>query len=182
MSLNMDTTHSNLEFSVRHMGLATVKGRFKEFAVDAQVDEDGTPKSVRVTIDASSIDTGAPDRDGHLRSPDFFDVERHPEIVFEATSFREDGPDYLVDGELTMNGVTKPVTFRAEISGPVKDPWGNDRFAAELDGRLDRREFGLTWNQVLEAGSLLVSEQVRFNASVQLVRAGKTEEEETVAA
>lgn len=181
MSLNLDTTHSSLEFSVRHMGLATVKGRFKEFSVDADVAEDGTPRHVRVVIDTASIDTGTPDRDAHLRSADFFDAEKHPEIVFESTSFREDGPDYLVDGTLTMNGVTKPVTFRAEISGPVKDPWGNDRFAAELEGRLDRREFGLTWNQVLEAGSLLVSEQVRFNAAIQLVRSPKAEEETVTA-
>ncbi len=173
MSLNLDTTHSSLEFSVRHMGLATVKGRFKEFSVDAEVADDGTPRQVRVEIDAASIDTGSGDRDAHLRSADFFDVEKHPQIVFESTQFREDGPDYLVDGSLTMNGVTKPTTFRAQISGPVKDPWGNDRFAAELEGKLDRREFGLTWNQVLEAGSLLVSEQVRFNAAVQLVSAPK---------
>lgn len=173
MSLNLDTTHSSLEFSVRHMGLATVKGRFKEFAVDAEVADDGTPRQVRVEIDAASIDTGSGDRDAHLRSADFFDVEKHPKIVFVSTQFREDGPDYLVDGSLTMNGVTKPTTFRAQISGPVKDPWGNDRFAAELEGKLDRREFGLTWNQVLEAGSLLVSEQVRFNAAVQLVSAPK---------
>src|SRR5690606_20004799 len=181
MSLNLDTTHSNLEFSVRHMGLCTVKGRFNEFAVDAEVAEDGTPRKVRVEIDTASIDTGTADRDAHLRSADFFDVEKHPKIVFESTSFREDGPDYLVDGTLTMNGVTKPATFRAEISGPVKDPWGNDRFAAELEGRLDRREFGLTWNQVLEAGSLLVSEQVRFTAAIQLVRSPKTVEEAATA-
>lgn len=173
MSLKLDTTHSSLEFSVRHMGLATVKGQFKDFSVDAEVADEGTPRSVRVVIDAASIDTGSADRDAHLRSADFFAVDKNPQIVFESTQFNEDGPDYLVTGSLTMNGVTKPVTFRAQVSGPVKDPWGNDRFAAELEGQLDRRDFGLTWNQVLEAGALLVSERVRFNAAVQLVRAPK---------
>ncbi len=181
MSLKLDTTHSNLEFSVRHMGLATVKGRFAEFEVDADVADDGTPRSVRVVIDAASIDTGTPDRDAHLRSADFFDVEKNPQIVFEAEEFVEDGPDYLVNGTLTMHGVTKPAKFRAEVTGPVKDPWGNERFAAELEGKLDRRDFGLTWNQVLEAGSLLVSEQVRFSAVVELVRVKQPDEEAVTA-
>src|SRR5690606_19446745 len=155
MSLTLDTTHSSLEFSVRHMGLATVKGQFKDFSVDAEVADEGTPRSVRVVIDAASIDTGSADRDAHLRSADFFAVDKNPQIVFESTQFNEDGPDYLVIGSPAMNGVTQPVTFPAQGSGPAKDPWGDDRFAAELGGQLHPRDVGLTSKPVLEAGSAL---------------------------
>ena len=173
MSLKLDTTHSSLEFSVRHMGLATVKGRFGKFDVSAEVNDRGEPVAARVTIDASSIDTGVADRDAHLRSPDFFDVATYPEIVFEATSFRREGDEYVVEGQLTMHGVTQPVTLRGEINGPVKDPWGNDRFAADLQGKVARTAYGLKWNQVLEAGSLLVGEEVKLHAVVELVKVGE---------
>ncbi len=173
MSLKLDTAHSSLEFSVRHMGLASAKGRFKRFDVAAEVAPDGTPTSARVVVDVASIDTGAPDRDAHLRSADFFDAENHPEIAFEATSFRREGEEYVVDGRLTMRGVTKPVTLRGHIAGPIKDPWGNERFAADLEGKVNRTEFGLKWNQVLEAGALLVGEEVKFHAVVELVKVGE---------
>ncbi len=173
MSLKLDKSHSSLEFSVRHMGLATVRGRFRGFEVDADVNERGEPVAVKVTVDAASIDTGVADRDGHLRSPDFLDVANHPEIVFEARSFGRDGDAHVVEGELTIRGVTRPVTLRGEINGPIRDPWGNERFAADLEGRLDRRDFGLTWNKVLEAGALLVGEEVRLHAVVELVRVGE---------
>jgi len=173
MSLKLDTTHSSIEFAVRHMGLATVKGRFHKFDVTAEVNENGEPVSTKVVVDASSIDTGVADRDNHLRSPDFFDVANHPHIVFEATSFRREGDEYVVDGQLTMRGVTHPVTLRGEIAGPIKDPWGNERFAADLQGKVDRTKWGLKWNQVLEAGGLLVAEEVRFHAVVELVKVGE---------
>ncbi len=174
MSLKIDTTHSSLEFSVRHMGLATVKGRFREFDVVASVAADGTPTAAKAVVSTASIDTGVADRDAHLRSADFFDAEAHPEIVFEATSFRDDGDEHVVEGQLTMHGVTRPVTLRGEVSGPVTDPWGNERYAADLRAKIDRTAFGLKWNQVLEAGSLLVGEQVTVHAVVQLVKVGET--------
>ena len=170
MSLNLDTTHSSVEFSVRHMGLATVRGRFEDFTVDAEVNEQGEPTRVKAVIDAASINTGTADRDAHLRSADFFDVENYPSITFESTSIERRGDKYVIEGDLTMRGVTKPASFEAEVSDFVKDPWGNPRLAAEATGKINRTDWGLTWNQVLEAGSLLVSEAVRFTLNVQLVK------------
>lgn len=170
MSLNLDTTHSSVEFSVRHMGLATVRGRFEDFTVDAEVNEQGEPTRVKAVIDAASINTGTADRDAHLRSADFFDVENYPSITFESTSIERRGDKYVIEGDLTMRGVTKPASFEAEVSDFVKDPWGNPRLAAEATGKINRTDWGLTWNQVLEAGSLLVSEDVRFTLNVQLVK------------
>ena len=170
MSLNLDTTHSSVEFSVRHMGLATVRGRFEEFTVEAEADEQGVPTRVVAEIDAASINTGTADRDAHLRSADFFDAENHPKIRFESTEITHQGDEYVIEGDLTMRGVTKPATLRAEVSGFVTDPWGNPRLVAEATGKINRTDWGLTWNQILEAGSLLVSEDVRFNVNVQLVK------------
>lgn len=170
MSLNLDTTHSSVEFSVRHMGLATVRGRFEDFTVDAEVNEQGEPTRVKAVIDAASINTGTADRDAHLRSADFFDVENYPSITFESTAIERRGDKYVIEGDLTMRGVTKPASFEAEVSDFVKDPWGNPRLAAEATGKINRTDWGLKWNQVLEAGSLLVSEDVRFTLNVQLVK------------
>jgi len=173
MSLKLDRSHSSLEFAVRHMGLATVRGRFAEFDVAAEVNERGEPVAATVTVDAASLDTGVADRDNHLRSADFLDVASHPKIVFEATSFRREGEQHVVEGRLTIRGVTRPVTLRGEINGPIKDPWGSERFAADLEGKLDRTDFGLKWNQVLEAGALLVGEEVRLHAVVELIKVGE---------
>jgi len=165
----LDHAHSNVEFAVRHMGLATVRGRFEKFDVQATVGQDGVPTSITADIDAASITTGVQGRDDHLRSPDFFDVANHPTIRFESTSIAPSADGYKVEGNLTMRGVTRPVTFDAEFTGFMKDPWGNPRAAAEASGKIKRTDFGLTWNQVLEAGALLVSEDVRFNLAVQMV-------------
>ncbi len=170
MSLNLDTTHSSVEFSVRHMGLATVRGRFEKFSVDAEANEQGEPTRVSAVIDAASINTGTADRDGHLRSADFFDVENHPKITFESSNIERRGDKYVIEGDLTIRGVTKPASFEADVTEFVTDPWGNPRLLAEATGKIKRTDWGLTWNQVLEAGSLLVSEDVRFTLNVQLVK------------
>lgn len=170
MSLNLDTTHSSVEFSVRHMGLATVRGRFEKFTVDATANEQGAPTRISAVIDAASINTGTADRDAHLRSADFFDVENHPNITFDSTNIQRSGDKYVIEGDLTIRGVTKPATFQADVTDFVSDPWGNPRVAAEATGKINRTDWGLTWNQVLEAGSLLVSEDVRFTLNVQLVK------------
>ena len=111
MSLNLDTTHSSVEFSVRHMGLATVRGRFEKFSVDAEANEQGEPTRVSAVIDAASINTGTADRDGHLRGADFFDVENHPNITFESSNIERRGDKYVIEGDLTMRGVTKPASL-----------------------------------------------------------------------
>src|SRR5690606_28812421 len=123
MSLNLDTTHSSVEFSVRHMGLATVRGRFEKFSVDAEANEQGEPTRVSAVIDAASINTGTADRDGHLRGADFFDVENHPNITFESSNIERRGDKYVIEGDLTMRGVTKPASFEADVTDFVTDPW-----------------------------------------------------------
>ncbi|MBE0594886.1 MAG: YceI family protein [Gemmatimonadales bacterium] len=170
MQWNIDAGHSSIEFGVRHMGISTVRGRFTQFEATPELNEAGILAGVSATLDVASIDTGVEQRDDHLRSPDFFDVAQHPTMEFRSTKVeRRDGRSYRVSGDLTMKGVTRPVTLDVEVSEPVKDPWGNKRVAAEATGKLDRTAWGLKWNQVLEFGALLVSEEVKFTIAVQAV-------------
>lgn len=170
MKWNLDLSHSNVAFSVRHMGFSTVRGSFKDFSVEVDSDGDMNPTNVRAVIDVASIDTANADRDAHLASGDFFNAEANPKIVFESTEITKvaDG-EYDVAGTLSMAGQSQPFTFRTEVQGPVTDPWGNPRFSAEFAGKLKRSEWGLTWNQVLEAGGLLVSDDVKFDIAVEVV-------------
>ena len=159
MIWNIDTTHSNVDFSVRHMGVSTVRGKFREFSGFLESDENLVPQRLEVTIETASIDTGVDDRDAHLRSADFFDAENNPQITFKSTDIQDKGGNkFAVTGDLDMHGVTNPVTFNMDGVQPITDPYGLQRAAAEGTAELNRKDWGLTWNQVLEAGSLLVSE------------------------
>lgn len=181
MKWNMDTTHSSLEFAVRHMGFATVRGRFNSFTADIESDDRGRLKRVEAVIDASSLDTNEAKRDGHLQSADFLDVENYPEIRFASTIIESSGSGrYRVNGDLTIRGTVQPVSFELEAQDPITDPYGNERVAVEGSGKLNRKDWGLTWNQVMEAGALLVGEEVRFTLNVQAIAAEK--EKEAVAA
>jgi len=165
----IDPVHTQIEFSVRHMGLSTVRGRFTAFAGTVTTAESGAPSDVAVDIETASIDTSAADRDAHLRSPDFFDAAAHPTLTFRSTGVRAIGGNrFEVVGDLTMHGVTRPITLEADIGEPVRDPWGRQRRAAVVAGKLNRKDFGLTWNQILEAGALLVGEEVRLTFDVQV--------------
>jgi polyisoprenoid-binding protein YceI len=173
MTWTIDSAHSQLGFSVRHMGLATVRGRFTTFGGEVAIDDAGEPATVAVEIDAASITTDSADRDAHLRSGDFFDAEGHPRITFRSTALRRVGGEhYELHGDLTMRGVTRPVVLETEIGEPIIDPFGQRRSAAVAHGRINRKEWGLTWNQVLEAGSLLVGEEVTISIDVQVTAAG----------
>jgi polyisoprenoid-binding protein YceI len=166
---NIDTSHSSIDFKVKHMAIASVKGNFKTFSGTIQTNN-GELSSVEATIDASSISTNDEKRDGHLKSPDFFDVANTPSITFKSTKLEKvSDNEYSITGDLTMRGVTKPVTFTAEVGAPVKDPWGLTRAAANIRGKLNRKDWGLNWNQVLELGALLVGEEVIFDFDVQAV-------------
>ena len=172
MDWAIDQSHSNLAFAVRHMAISTVRGRFKKFSGTIRAEEDGTLKSIEATIDASSIDTGEPKRDAHLRSADFFDAETSPVLTFRSTGVTPQGGNrYRVNGTLTMRDETKPVSLQVEITTPMKDPWGNLRAGATATGTVNRKDWGLNWNQVLELGVLLVGEEVRFNLDVEAVAA-----------
>jgi polyisoprenoid-binding protein YceI len=170
---NIDTTHSSISFSVRHMVFAKVRGRFGAWRGTVQLHpSDLTRSKVEVEIEAGGIDTGVKDRDNHLRSPDFFDVERFPSLRFESTKVEKAGGDrYRIHGNLTIRDVTRQIVLDTEYGGQAKDPWGNQRAAFAATTWLDRRDFGLTWNQVLEAGGVLVGERVDIELEVQAVQA-----------
>jgi polyisoprenoid-binding protein YceI len=169
---NLDTVHSGINFSVRHMMVSKVHGRFAKFSGSVALDEgDLTRSVVEATIDVSSIDTGTAQRDVHLRSADFLDVERFPEIRFRSTRIEELGPDrYRLTGDLTIRDVTRPITLETEYGGRGKDPWGNERVGFSATGFLDRKDFGIKTNQVLETGGVLVGDRVDIELEVQAVR------------
>jgi len=170
---NLDTVHSGINFTVRHMVVSKVRGRFAKFSGSVALDENDLTRSVvEATIDASSIDTGTAQRDDHLRSADFFDAERFPEIRFRSTRIEQlDGDRYRLTGELTIRDVTRSIALEAEYGGRGKDPWGNERVGFTAKGALDRKDFGLKWNQALETGGVLVSDRVEIELEVQAVRA-----------
>lgn len=169
MHWNLDTTHSAAEFAVKHLMIATVKGRFAKVAGTGETNPDGTLKSVEMTLDAASIDTNEPMRDEHLRSPDFFDVAKYPALTFKSTKVETRGSDIAITGDLSIRDVTKPITLKGEISGVITDPWGNPRTALAVSATLSRKEWGLIWNMVLEAGGFAVSDQVKISVDVQAV-------------
>jgi polyisoprenoid-binding protein YceI len=170
MQWTIDPTHSHIQFAVRHLGLSTVRGTFGDLS-GAFEEDNGDVASGAIEIDMTSINTNMATRDEHLRGPDFFDVATYPTARFDVTrSVRDDG-DISITGDLTIRGVTKPVTFKGELAGPAKDPWGNTKMSASLEGNISRKEWGLTWNQTLETGGLLVSDEVKLTIDVQAVAA-----------
>lgn len=170
MKWNLDTSHTSIDFKVRHMGIASVRGSLKVLSGSVETDEAGRPIQVEAVIDAASIATGEPQRDGHLRSADFLHAEQYPEIRFVSTQIEPLGGNrYRIQGNLTIRDITKPVTLEAEVSAPIKDPWGMQRIAASASSQINRKDWNLTWNQVLELGALLVGEEVKFNLEVEAV-------------
>ncbi len=166
----LDLSHSELNFRVKHLMISNVKGEFRKFEAEVE-GEDFTTSPVLVAIDAASIFTNDDARDGHLRSADFFDVEKYREITFTSTSFKKtNDANYKLAGQLTMKGVTNPVTLDVEFGGRNKDPWGNEKAAFSLSGVINRKDWGLNWNAALETGGVLVSDEVRITGDIQLVR------------
>jgi polyisoprenoid-binding protein YceI len=173
MRWNIDPTHSTAEFSVRHLMITNVKGRFG--ALTGTVDYDAaTPEAskINVTIDATSIDTRDEKRDGHLKSADFFDVEKFPTVTFVSKKVTKDGDTLNALGDLTMHGVTKEITLEVDTpSAPGKDPWGNTRIGSSAHAKINRKDWDLGWNAALETGGVLVGEQVKINIEVSLTEA-----------
>ena len=169
---SIDKAHSEVTFQVRHL-LTKVRGRFSDFNGTIEYDEENPERSVvDVQVKAASIDTNEADRDAHLRSADFFDVEKTPAITFHSTEIRGDANGrFAVTGELTIHGVTRPVTLETTLLGTAKDPWGNQRIAFEAETTINRKDFGLTWNAALETGGFLVGDDVKISLSVQAVPA-----------
>lgn len=168
---NFDAAHSEIGFSVKHMMIAKVRGKFADWTGEFRYNpEDPTQAWVRADIDVSSIDTGNGQRDEHLRSPDFFDTSSFPQMTFESTDWRQVGDDFEVDGELTIKDVTRPITVYVESNGTGTDPWGNTRAGFSATAKLNRKDFGLTWNQALETGGVLVGDEVKIELEVQAIQ------------
>ncbi|TGE21803.1 polyisoprenoid-binding protein [Hymenobacter aquaticus] len=165
----LDPTHSEVQFKVKHLVISTVTGSFKKFEGEAETDGDSFENAhVRFSADISSIDTNQEQRDEHLKSAEFFDAATYPQLTFVSTSFEKTGgSDYKLTGDLTIHGVTKPVTFDVEYGGSAGDFYGNTKAGFEVTGKINRKDFGLTWNGVTEAGSIVVSEDVKLMASLQ---------------
>jgi len=167
----IDATHTRLGFSARHAMVTTVRGAFTSFEGTATVDTENPANSkVELAIDVPSIETGVADRDGHLKSADFFDAENFPKITFSSTSVERDGADWAITGDLTIKDVTKPVTILFEETGSAQDPFGNLRVGFEGGTTLNRKDWGLTWNAALETGGVLVSEKVKLEFDVSAIR------------
>lgn len=173
----IDSSHSGIQFAVRHLVIAKVRGQFSRWTGALETPGgDFSRGSFDVVIDASSIHTGVADRDAHLRSADFFDVERYPEITFKSTGVTQTSDDRLrVNGALTIKDVTREVALDVEVLGQAKDPWGNERAAFSATTSLDRRQFGLTWNQALETGGVMVGERIDIAIDIEAVRQTATQ-------
>lgn len=166
---NIDTAHSELLFKVRHMVISTVTGKFNNFSATVKSEsEDFDGADIIMEADVASISTNNTDRDNHLKSDDFFNAEKFPKLRFTNGKLNRKGEDYTLTGELTIRDVTRKVTFDASFNGMGKDPWGNTKAGFELSGKINRTDFGLNWNAALEAGGVLVSEEVKLSANIQV--------------
>ena len=168
----LDPAHSQAEFAVRHMMISTVRGRFRKMEGKLVGSLNQPEKaSVELTIDVNSIDTAEPQRDAHLRSADFFDAEHHPTLTFKSRQIQPLGDGrFRVVGDLTMRGVTREVPVEVTLEGQVKDPWGNERVGFSAETRINRKDWGLNWNALLEAGGVVVSDEVRVSVQLQFIR------------
>lgn len=167
---SLDKAHSEIEFKVKHMMITNVKGQFQDFDVTVDSDSNHLENAkIDLTIQTASINTKNEQRDEHLKSSDFFDVAANPTITFHATSSKKDGDDIKLTGDLTIKGITKSVTFDVEFGGVAKDPWGNEKIGYTATGKINRQDFGLTWNAALETGGLMVSDEVKFQADFQFI-------------
>lgn len=172
----IDPTHSEVQFRVKHLVISSVTGSFNQFdgSVESDDDEEFEGAVVRFEADINSISTNNADRDAHLKSDDFFNAEKFPKLLFESTSFTHKGGDsYKLDGMLTIRDVSKPVSLDVVYGGTVVDPYGQTKAGFEVSGHIDRKEFGLSWNAVTEAGNIVVGDQVRLTMNVQFIQTGE---------
>lgn len=170
---NVDASHSTIGFTARHLMVTKVRGRFMAFSGVITIADDRLQSRVDATVEMASITTGDDNRDGHLQSPDFFDVAQFPTMTLSTTSIEadDDDDDYLLHGVLTIKGVSKPVTFELEFEGVATDPWGNTKAGFSAEAEINRKEWGLEWNVALEAGGVLVGEKIKIELDIQAVKA-----------
>jgi len=168
---NIDPVHSSVGFVARHLMVSKVRGRFNKFSGTLTIAEDPLKSKVEASADVASISTGDETRDGHLKSADFFDLEKYPTIDLVSTGIDKDGDDYVLHTNLTVNGVTKPVDFELEFEGVSPDPWGGTRAGFEAETEISRKDWGLEWNMVLETGGLVIGDKVKIEIDAQAVKA-----------
>lgn len=168
----IDPMHSEIQFKVKHLMITTVTGNFKTFdlEVETETGDFNTAKSIVFTADIDSINTNNAQRDTHLKSADFFDSEKHSQLKFVGKKYQSDGNEATLTGDLTIRGVTKPITLNVDFGGTVVDPWGQLKAGFTVSGKISRKEFGLLWNAVTEAGQVVVSDEIKIQAEVQLIR------------
>src|SRR5688572_17004364 len=167
----IDTTHSEVQFKVKHLVISTVTGTFKKFSGSLESESDDFDgASVNFSLDVNSIDTNQSDRDAHLKSADFFSAEQYPTIDFQGILKKVSGSDYKLEGGLTLLATTKEVVLNVEFGGTTVDPWGNTKAGFEINGKINRKEFGLGWNALTEAGGMVVSEEVKLHINIELAR------------
>ena len=167
----VDPAHSKVGFAVKHMGIATVRGEFTEFEGTLEIGEDLSSANAYGTVKAQSVDTNEPQRDDHLRSPDFFDAAQFPELRFESTSVEAlDDEEFRITGKLTIHGVTNDVVLHADLEGTDVDPWGNERVGLEVTGQLSRGDYGMKFNQALGSGNMLVADRVNLALDISAVK------------
>jgi polyisoprenoid-binding protein YceI len=169
---SLDPDHTTITFEVRHMMIAKVRGSFGSASGTIQVAEDPTESLVEVAIDVASVDSGTPDRDNHLRSPDFFDAESHPQMTFRSTGVDVTSDGYRMSGVLTIRDISHPVTLDFEFTGGLVDPYGNPRIAFSASFEADREDWGLTWNMALESGGVLVGKKIKVSIDAEAITAG----------
>jgi polyisoprenoid-binding protein YceI len=168
----VDASHSKVAFAVKHLGIATVRGEFKEFEGTFEIGEDLASSRAYGSVKTASIDTNDQARDEHLRSPDFFDAENYPQITFESTAIEQiDDETLRITGDLTIRGITRSEVFHAEIQGTETDPWGNERVGFEVNGQISRGDYGMKFNQVLGSGNALVGDKVKVTLDISAVKA-----------
>lgn len=168
---NVDPAHSSVKFSVKHLGIATVRGEFTEFDGTLEIGNDLASARAYGTVKSASVYTNEENRDADLRSENFLHAELHPDLSFESTAIRPvDADSFEIEGDLTMRGTTRPITLKAEVQGTESDPWGNERVGLEVTGELDRTDWGITFNQVLGSGNLLVSNRVKLTLDISAIK------------
>ena len=166
---NIDPSHTEIGFRVKHMMFTNVKGQFKEYDTNITFDDSFQNASFEFNANVNSIDTNNNDRDNHLKSADFFNVDEFPLLKFKSTQVKNNGSDYEINGDLTIKDVTRPVALKGNISGLMKAPWGNNRVRLTLEGAINRKDIGLTYNAALETGGVLVGEEVKLNIELQMI-------------
>ena len=170
----VDPTHSEIQFKVKHLMITTVTGYFKKFdlTIETESDDFNTTSTIEFTADIDSIETNNAQRDTHLKSADFFDAENHAQLKFSGGKYSGSGDDGSLQGDLTIRGVTKPTTVKVEYGGTVVDPYGQTKAGFTVTGKISRKDFGLTWGAVTEAGQIVVSDDIRVQCEIQLVKQG----------